>query len=150
MANIELNGKLNVHQIFLKGEDILTKVWPVGSIYMSTNSTSPASMFGGVWGRIEDRFLLCAGSSFGAGATGGEREVVLTVDQIPAHSHIQNDQTEYNIGPSDSVNRYTSNTLKTGQRYVNTGSCETNPAGGGRAHNNMPPYIAVYVWKRTE
>lgn len=72
-------------------------IYPVGSIYMSTNSTSPATLFGfGTWTRIEGKFLLGAtdsatgsGASYVAGATGGVASVTLTAAQsgIPAHSH---------------------------------------------------------------
>ncbi len=63
--------------------------YPVGSIYMSVNSTSPATLFGGTWERIQDMFLLAAGSSYSAGSTGGSATVTLTAAQsgVPAHSH---------------------------------------------------------------
>lgn len=61
--------------------------YPVGSIYMSVNSTSPASLFGGTWQQIKDRFLMCAGSTYKAGGTGGEASHTLTVKEMPSHSH---------------------------------------------------------------
>ena len=61
--------------------------YPVGSIYMSVNSTSPATLFSGSWQRIQDRFLLCAGSTYAAGSTGGEATHKLTIDEMPSHSH---------------------------------------------------------------
>ncbi len=85
----------------LKSRDSLSHVaeliYPVGSIYMSTNSTSPATLFGfGTWTRITGKFLLGAtdsatgsGASYAAGATGGAASVTLTAAQsgVPAHSH---------------------------------------------------------------
>lgn len=56
--------------------------WPVGSIYMSVNSTSPATLFGGTWQRIQDRFLIAAGSTYKAGGTGGEATHTLTAASV--------------------------------------------------------------------
>ena len=67
--------------------DIAGLMYPVGSIYISVNSTSPATLFGGTWEQIEDTFLLAAGSSYTAGDTGGEAIHVLTSDEMPSHKH---------------------------------------------------------------
>lgn len=114
--------------------------YPIGSIYMSVNSTSPASLFGGTWETLENRFLLGAGSDYTAGTTGGEAEHTLTVDEMPSHKH-----------------EIAASTLGTsfGSRYLqpsdgaNNSTDETKYTGGGQPHNNMPPYLAVYMWKRT-
>lgn len=114
--------------------------WPVGSIYMSMVATSPATLFGGTWVRMENRFLLGAGSGYAAGATGGEAEHTLTENEMPSHYHLiamnQAGESEY-WGPMGAVMQdgYVANTTK--------------PAGGDQPHNNMPPYIAVYMWRRT-
>ena len=63
------------------------EVYPVGSIYMSVNATDPGTLFGGVWQRIKERFLLASGDTHGAGSTGGEFEHTLTVEEMPSHSH---------------------------------------------------------------
>jgi hypothetical protein len=63
------------------------KIYPVGSIYISANSTSPANLFGGTWEQIKDRFLLAAGGTYAAGSTGGEATHTLTVDEMPNHVH---------------------------------------------------------------
>lgn len=69
----------------------VTNIWkviyPVGSIYMSVNSTSPGTLFGGTWERIQDRFLLSAGSTYSAGATGGEATHTLSAAEMPSHTH---------------------------------------------------------------
>ena len=62
--------------------------WPVGSIYMSMIATSPATLFGGTWVQMENRFLLGAGSGYVAGVTGGEAEHTLTGNEMPSHYHL--------------------------------------------------------------
>ncbi|MBR2781172.1 MAG: hypothetical protein IKD81_07175 [Eubacteriaceae bacterium] len=73
-------------------------IYPVGSIYMSTVQTSPQSLFGGIWERIKDRFLLSAGDSYAAGAVGGEESHVLSVNEMPSHSHVVPGTTANNYG----------------------------------------------------
>ena len=120
---------------------LLDYVYPVGSIYMSVNSTSPATLFGGTWEQIQDTFLLAAGSTYAAGSTGGEAAHTLTVDEMPNHTHMYAATRTANSG---------SNTFRP-VSYGESGATEINMSytGGGQAHNNMPPYLAVYVWKRT-
>lgn len=118
-------------------------VYPVGSIYMSVNSTSPASLFGGTWSKLENRFLLGQGSSYSAGSTGGASTVTLTESQIPSHQH------NVNIGWSGGgSNTNTAFLDASGGRAIG-GWWTTQANGSGQAHNNMPPYLVVYMWKRT-
>ena len=63
------------------------KIYPVGSIYMSINSTDPSELFGGEWEQIKDRFLLACGTTYSNGATGGEATHTLTTNEMPTHSH---------------------------------------------------------------
>lgn len=123
---------------------ILSKVYPVGSIYMSVNSASPATLFGGTWERIKDQFLLAAGDKYAAGKTGGEATHTLTENEIPEHRHsiwFPNAGGEQSaaIGYPEAGSKNT--------WYAE--ASKTAGAGGGAAHNNMPPYLTVYVWKRT-
>lgn len=67
--------------------DILNLVYPVGSIYMSVNSTSPATLFGGTWTQIKDTFLLAAGTNHAAASTGGAETVTLSTSNLPSHNH---------------------------------------------------------------
>lgn len=125
--------------------NILLNVYPVGSIYMSINSTSPDTLFGGTWEQIKDTFLLSAGDTYNAGTTGGEATHKLTINEIPSHRHEGLTVTEQpaNIGNGSSGIGFT---------YTGTsGGTEIKTAyiGGGQAHNNMPPYLTVYMWKRT-
>ena len=116
--------------------------FPVGSVYVSTNSESPATYYGGTWERIKDRFLLGAGSSYTAGNIGGAATVTLGISHLPAHTHYWMGShgsagSDYTDCPNNSSS---SGTVVPGSMYT---------SGGGGAHNNMPPYKAVYIWKRT-
>ena len=121
---------------------IANAIYPVGSIYISTSSANPSTLFGGTWEQVEDRFLLAAGSTYTAGSTGGEATHTLTVAEMPSHSHNANVYYNTAVGGNGV---YGSNA--TGTKY--TPGSSTVSQGGSQAHNNMPPYIVVYVWKRT-
>ena len=130
----------------LNGENILSKVYPVGSIYMSLSSTDPKTLFGGTWERLKDRFLLAAGDSYSAGAIGGEATHTLTKDEMPSHNHY--------AAVSGGTDSYGQNRTAISSFAIKTqgysDSSTIFATGGGDAHNNMPPYLAVYMWKRTE
>ena len=187
---------------------VLLAAYPVGAIYISTNATSPATLFGGSWTRIQDRFLLAAGSTYAAGSTGGEASHTLTATEMPAHTHTapkhrhavgnhahtvpahnhtassssagahthtlhrwsaagagtaryaaQGDSTTptYNTSSAGAhthtitvANKPAFNTTSNGAMDTTmNGDSATSSAGSGAAHNNMPPYLAVYVWQRT-
>lgn len=121
--------------------NIMKKLYDVGCIYMSTNSTSPASLFGGTWERIKDRFLLGSGDSYSAGATGGSATHTLTINEMPSHTHKQS-------GGSSGVNDE-GNLIQRGYSATLKAVADASATGGGQAHNNMPPYLAIYIWKRT-
>lgn len=118
-------------------------VFPVGYVYISGDSTSPAQLFGGTWVRLKDVFLLAAGDNYAAGATGGEAEHTLTENEMPSHAHASGHG--YNNVSAGSGREVLSNNY-----YENDSLSRniTSYAGGGKAHNNMPPYLAVYMWKR--
>lgn len=130
----------------INGQSVLgsgdIKSYPVGSIYLSTSSATPGSLFGGTWEQIKDVFLLAASNTYHAGLTGGEATHTLTIEEMPAHSH----DTELGINWSSGTNtylvQYTQNSSEKG-RYLGTLN-----TGGGKSHNNMPPYLTVYMWKR--
>lgn len=125
------------------GKALLDYLHPIGSIYQSTDATSPADLFGGTWEQVKDVFLLAAGDSHAAGSTGGEETHVLTAAEMANHTHGydytgQSDATGTGaikiVSPGGTANAYTGKA---------TSNC------GGQAHNNMPPYLAVYTWRRT-
>lgn len=121
----------------------MLSIYPVGAIYMSASSTSPASLFGGTWEQIQNRFLLAAGSSYTAGDTGGEASVTLTKEQMPKHTH----KVKYTGGNANGIYGGQPGTSVSADFAYN--SLVIDYEGGGKAHNNMPPYLVVYVWKRT-
>lgn len=118
-------------------------VFPVGYVYISADSTSPAELFGGTWERLKDVFLLAAGDNYAAGATGGEEKHTLTENEMPSHAHASGHG--YNNVSAGSGREVLSNNY-----YENDSLSRniTSYAGGGEAHNNMPPYLSVYMWKR--
>lgn len=138
-------AKGTAKQAFMMKSDASAPEWadifPVGSIYMSVVSTNPSAFFGGTW------------TAFGAGRTvvgidagqtefdtveetGGAKTHTLTVDEIPAHTHSIPFETVENIGGNSGTRAF-------------PGTSATGSAGGGQAHNNLQPYVVVYMWKRT-
>lgn len=134
-------------------QNLLNLVYPVGSIYMSVNSTSPATLFGGTWTRIQDRFLLAAGSSYAANTTGGEATHTLTVSEMPSHNHAERFCWSSAAAAKNTLavsgTALTATSSVSGVAGIDRGDSFGNYSGGGSAHNNMPPYLAVYMWKRT-
>ena len=132
----------NEKSLEINGKTVFDMVYPVGSVYVSVNSTSPATLFGGKWVQIKDKFLLGSGDTYKAGATGGEATHVLTVDEMPRHNHSLD-----NLNASGSTTPYM--TVQAQEKKGYGGNVQTFFTGGGQAHNNMPPYIVVYIWQRT-
>lgn len=142
---------------YLNSTDVVNLIYPVGSIYMSVNSTSPQTLFGGTWQRIQDTFLLASGSTYSAGGTGGNA----------THSHTLNNGyaavtygwasggknnffaiRRKSIGSNINYNLHTSNDAG----YSESNYSYNYPAelgGSTDSSSNLPPYLAVYVWKRT-
>lgn len=145
-ANIKINSDVKVGKMSLKEIDSVVSslfdlIYPVGSIYYTNNANfSPNVSFNGTWAQIKDVFLLAAGNTYVGGTSGGEATHKLTIDEIPNHNHpgsywVQREgYGNLNVGSTSAANRV--NISASG--YV----------GGNQPHNNMPPYIVVYVWKR--
>ena len=153
----------------------LNKVYPVGSIYMSVLSTNPAELFGiGTWEAMPaGRVLLAQGQSdwgvnYAAGSTGGEHQHQLTVGELPSHNHAASINTtgahthtvtsRLPIPTGDSKiitygNVHPSNTsinTTTSSSGNHSHTITVNNNGSNQAHNNLQPYISVYMWQRTE
>lgn len=135
-------------------------IYPIGSIYMNMNSTSPEVLFGGKWQQLKARFLCGVGEldtansstfygatpsgyTIWAGETSGENMHTLSVNEIPAHSHTMNQMLlAGNSGGWDVVGK------QGGFWGADNWNTRATNTGGGWSHNNMPPYFAVYMWKR--
>ncbi len=127
-------------------DEILNYAFPIGSIKMTATNENPGNTLGGVWERWgQGRFPLSVGDEEGLNESeiiGGEKEHALTIDEIPSHAHSLSlpigeevVSLKYN-GQMNGINPEV--TVKT-----------TEESGGGMAHNNMPPFITCYFWKRT-
>lgn len=138
---------------------IFDLIYPVGSIYMSINDTSPSYLFGGEWTVIQGRFLLAAGTSenttYIVGQTGGSKDAV-----IVSHSHEPSD-SGYRFmhahaslsggdmsGPSGSGRHYPYLGTRSDGAYWGSGTT-TASTGVSGTDKNMPPYTVVYMWERT-
>lgn len=160
---------INAENLNYNFNEVINLVYPVGSIYISVNSTNPANLFGGTWEQLKGRFLLGVGSpndntdnhfgsigektySAGAGSLGGSSQNRYQLDdagyaKIALRNTGSIDSQEVNTGswtPNYRVNA-TSATTTVVEAY-------SGPALGGTTGlgYNMPPYIGVYMWKRVE
>lgn len=128
--------------------ELLDAVYPIGSLYMSVSAAEPNTLFGGTWERLKDRFLLAAGDTYAAGTAGGEAAHTLTVEEMPSHNHSLSDPIDKNSIKLGSMTG-DANWALTKRAASYDYNLTTNNTGGGAAHNNMPPYLTVYMWKRT-
>ena len=142
VSGAEISTPIKLFGITASINLIWDKIYPIGSIYLSVTSTSPSVLFGGVWEQIKDAFILAAGDKYPAGTTGGEAEHTLTVDEMPMHNHIYQYTGQSNVNGTDKIKVV--NSQDTANGYTG------NPgyAGGNQPHNNMPPYLVAYCWKR--
>lgn len=154
------------------------KIYPVGSIYMSMEETSPAELFGGRWEKIQGKFLLASNSTYKVGDAGGEEKHKLTINEIPSHTHahahthsapggvpyiVSSDDIKVNL---DNYRKWPEKVSSGGYHVVyaqkgsksgidsstKTGAASTSNTGNTGAnalHENMPPYLVVNVWRRT-
>lgn len=113
--------------------------YPIGSIYMSVVNLNPSNYFGGTWEQIKDTFLLACGDTYSNGTSGGEAKHTLTAEELPVGVIVRESRT------SGAGNTNWSTGITGWANYEN-GYGQSNR---GKPHNNMPPYLAVYIWKRT-
>lgn len=122
---------------------ILDMLHPVGSIYMSVNSTNPKNLFGGTWvswgtGRVPVGVDTSQTEFATVEKTGGEKTHTLTKNEMPSHNH------SITVGYTGSGSPHLNYSNNSGD-----GELTTNNTGGAQAHNNLQPYITCYMWKRT-
>ena len=127
--------------------------YPVNSIYTSVSNTSPASLFGGTWQQLKDRFLLGAGDTYTNGATGGEATHNHSLDSQNAIANIQWDSGQNKIYIQEiRKTTWQANVrfgISNGESISQGNQYGTGLQGNTENANNMPPYLVVYMWKRT-
>ena len=150
-----LTNKDNIDNIFLKN-------YPVGSIYVTTDSTNPGTKFGGTWVTYgAGRTLVGVDSSqtefASVGLTGGEKTHTLIIDEMPSHAHSLPAHV-YTWGQQSGLNNpvtatnYSAIAGYPSGNYLVTDQGKwtiTYENGSSKSHNNLQPYITVYMWKRT-
>lgn len=118
--------------------------YAVGDVYVTMSAVNPATRWGDTtWELVAAGTFLVAGAASGTykvGNTGGEAAHKLTVNEMPSHAHnVEWPQWTGTDGSPGNGFAYTGNTAIVASASV----------GGNAAHNNMPPWLAVYMWKRT-
>lgn len=138
----DASGNMVVKDAPESGADPLT-IYPIGSIYMSVNSTSPAALFGGTWEQLKDRFLLGAGDSYAPGTTGGADKVTLEAKHIPKHDH-------YIYRGNDKATGTTWESYAPGSGKIGPDNhlFYSGTMPDAQAFSIVNPYLAVNMWKR--
>ena len=129
-------------------KDLLEKVYPIGSYYWSSSDISPQTLFGGIWTKIKGRFLFASDGNHSVGYEGGEEKHILTIDEMPSHSHgyqkFRYDKCYFDRGEGELCDPYPYS-----ENFNFKQDESTLSEGEGKAHNNMPPYITANCWRRT-
>jgi len=124
-------------------------IFPVGCYYISSNNVNPSELFGGNWVQIKDRFLIGASDKYQVNAEGGEEKHKLTADEMPSHRHNTLDWEHRGMYVWGG-NEYTTDGPAGGKGFrTHAIDIFTSWSGGNQAHNNMPPYKAAFIWRRT-
>ena len=131
------------------------EAFPVGSVFISVVSTNPATLLGyGTWSAFAQGKMLVGLNSSDTDfdtveETGGAKTHTLTTDEMPSHSHniyaLTSRQDTWNEALNTSTAKVPGEDTGSGTFY----SGKIQNTGGGSAHNNLPPYIVTYMWKRT-
>jgi len=132
----------------------LNSIYPVGAIYTAITSGSPQAVFGGTWvsfgqGRVlvghddssePDSDFVASSTDGSSVLVGGAKTHTLSIAEMPSHTHtingIENPRGTGANGSEDGASSFAN-------------SLTTNATGSGNAHNNLQPYVVVYMWKRT-
>ena len=142
-GNLTAKGDINLPKL-------LSKIYPVGAVYITYNNNNPGKFLGGTWVRFgEGRTLIGEGTgndgstsmSFTTNSTGGEYKHKLTIDEMPSHNHQYYSPVVQKVAASSSGSTY--------GNYNKQYLIGTDYAGGDGYHNNVQPYITVYFWRRT-
>ena len=135
--------------------NVENQIYPVGSIYIAVNNTNPSTLFGGTWESFgEGRTLIGVGTGtdsnstqkvFASNETGGEYNHTLTINEMPNHNH----NFSYAMSANNNSSYYVLSGVKQFLTSAQTAMSTTYETGGSESHNNIQPYITVYMWKRT-
>lgn len=164
--NLKTNG-----YIYQKNKTLLDIFYPIGSIFITTVNVNPSTYMGGTWARFGNGKTLVGidenDADFNvAEKNGGEKRHILTKDEMPSHSHETRDVNGHKAyfwawsgGPHPSPTLWIpggnvsggsmpagGNPLMSKQAWEGYTTTDT---GGGNSHNNLQPYVTVYMWKRT-
>ena len=147
----QINQKINEINNILTNKikkEILDMSYPVGTYYWSQRDKNPGELFGGKWEKIQGKFLFAENNNHKAGTEGGEEVHKLTINEIPTHNHgFPKNLCSYKNIPDIQIGGGGG----TKKLYENDGAIgNTKDIGGGQPHNNMPPFIAAYCWRRKE
>ena len=124
-------------------------IYPVGAVYISVLDTDPATLFGGTWERLKDRFLLAASEDYAAGSEGGEATHTLKKEELPKHNHsFQTMYPKADGSQAEDTQRGAADYNGKTWWSLNYDNWTNGSECGNEPHNNMPPYLAVYMWKR--
>ena len=127
---------------------IFDAIYPIGSIYMSMNPTSPSLLFGGDWVKLEDYFLFAAGDIISCRDEGGSTTTVVPVS-MPAHTHNVKFVTyKYNLSPSSGQN--INSVVDIGNASTTTKATSSAGSGSSTEISIMPPYLGVYMGERVQ
>ena len=146
--NLTITGTLSAGSGLIS----LSDVYPVGSIYINASvSTNPGTLLGfGTWvafgaGRVPVGIDATQTEFDTAEETGGAKTHTLSISEIPAHTH---NQGSHDSSAGDG-GAYNTEFIRDHSDTANGPNVESSSTGGGGAHNNLQPYIVVYMWKRT-
>lgn len=157
-GSVTATGTVTAADVIIGGKSLLDLLHPVGSYHISDDPTEPSTLFGGTWVKVEGRFLLGTGGGYAVGGEGGEATHALTVSEMPNHTH------NFNYVNSDRGVSWSSNAIndwgsayssdaavdmQIGAGWSSTGYLTLIGTGGNQPHNNMPPYRATNIWRRT-
>ena len=135
-------------------DDIFNKKtdYPIGSICMFNTNIDPNEMYGGTWVRIKGKFIFGADDdTYPLGSEGGEATHTLTVDEMPTHRHpmfTYSEGGELASGDDYVGSRAVPFDATVGNRNTWWHQMFQAETGGNQPHNNMPPYVAFYIWAK--
>ena len=147
------DGEVYVYgKLYLNDKKLWESIYPVGSLYLSANSTNPETLFGGKWERLKGGFIYGAINSYDSGNGTGTstNEHALTIAQVPKHNH---NLQVWNKNDSGSLARWAISGLDwcsniSGENNTNYWVGNTSTSGEGKGHSHNIPYIAVFIWRR--